>query len=166
MHRLVALLLPLSALVGCANIAEVAPGTPYADVTAKFGKPTTFCDLADGSNRAIWTSQPFGEQAWAAVVTTDGIVQSMQPVLKDKSFERLSQGTWTPERVRCAFGPPADVDEVGLPGVRKVVWSYRYRQYDVWYSMMYVFFDPATQIVVNHYPGPDPMYMYGDIWFF
>lgn len=166
MLRAILLTLPVSALVGCANIAEVQPGTPYTEMTSKFGQPSTICDLADGSNRAIWTSQPFGEQAWAAVVTTSGVVQSVEPVLTDKSFEQLSQGIWTPERVRCAFGPPADIDQVGMPSVRKVVWSYRYLQYDVWYSMMYVFFDPKTEVVVNHYPGPDPMYMYGDIWFF
>jgi hypothetical protein len=158
-------MLATTALSGCANMADTPPGTPLDAVTAQFGAPTMTCSQPDGATRAIWSQQPFGQYAWATNVTPEGNVGSVDQVLADKAFEQLSEGVWDPQRVQCAFGPPADIDGVGMPSVWKVVWSYRYKQYDVWNSMMYVFFDPQTNIVVDHYPGPDPMFMFDDVWF-
>lgn len=153
------------ALTACANMTETVPGTPYSVVQAEFGKPTMTCPLPEGGLRAIWSQQPFGQYAWGTNVTPDGLVGPVQQILSDKVFKQLSDGVWDTNRVQCEFGPPANIDGVGLPGNIKTVWSYRYKQYDVWNSMMYVFFDPATNIVIDHYPGPDPMFMYDDSWF-
>lgn len=151
-------------VAGCANMTQTLPGTPYTAVQAEFGKPTITCPRPDGGLRAIWSQQPFGQYAWGTNVTPDGLVGPVQQILSDKAFEQLSDGVWDAARVRCEFGPPADIDGVGLPGNIKTVWNYRYKQYGVWNSMMYVFFNPATNLVVDHYAGPDPMYMYDDNW--
>lgn len=152
------------ACTGCANMTETRPGTPYADVQAEFGRPTMTCALNDGRLRAIWSQQPFGQYAWGTNIGADGRVGPVVQILDDKVFEQLSDGVWDAARVQCEFGPPADIDGVGLPGNIKTVWSYRYKQYGVWNSMMYVFFNPDTNIVIDHYPGPDPMFMYDDSW--
>lgn len=152
------------ALSGCANMAETVPGTPYTSVQAEFGRPTLTCPLPDGGVRAVWSQQPFGQYAWGTNVSSDGRVGVVTQILSDKVFEQLSDGVWDTDRVQCEFGPPASIDGVGLPGNIKTVWSYRYKQYDVWNSLMYVFFDPATNLVIDHYPGPDPMFMYDDSW--
>ncbi len=153
-------------LSGCANMAQTPAGTPVAVVEREFGQPTITCPLPEGGFRAVWSQQPYGHYAWGTNVDAQGNVGSVVQLLDDKVFnESLSEGVWDTTRVNCMFGPPADIDSVGLPSVRKNVWSYRYRQYGVWYSLMYVFFDPATNLVVNHYPGPDPMFMYDDTWF-
>lgn len=152
-------------VAGCANMATTPPGTPVAVVEREFGKPTTTCPLPDGGYRAIWSQQPYGHYAWGTDVTPQGNVGEVVQLLTDRVFnDSLSQGVWDTTRVNCMFGPPADIDSVGLPSVTKTVWSYRYRQYGVWYSLMYVFFDPATNVMIDHYPGPDPMFMYDDFW--
>ena len=48
----------LASLAACANLAQVAPGTPLADVQAQFGTPNFECPQAGGGRRVIWTQQP------------------------------------------------------------------------------------------------------------
>ncbi len=159
-------LFALAALsTGCAQIATVKPGTSLATVEKQFGMPSTLCSAADGTKRAVWSQQPLGEFAFATTIGVDYRVSEFEQVLTDKSFNQLGSGVWTPERVRCTFGPPENISSVGLPGLVRTVWSYRYRQNGVWYSLMYVFFDKDTNTVNQYFAGPDPMFEYGDFKF-
>ncbi|MGB6241099.1 MAG: hypothetical protein WBF69_01320 [Castellaniella sp.] len=154
-------------LAGCANISKTPPGTPLAQVTAQFGAPTLQCTDRQGQARAIWSQQPFGQYAWAASVDPQGKVGPVQPILTDEHFQVLKQGVWTADQVRCEFGPPAVIDSAGLPNVRQVVWSYRYKQDHVWNSLMYVFMGRDGDQVTKFHPGPDPMYEHDNMvpWF-
>lgn len=147
------------ALVGCGSLNDVKPGDPLSMVEQRFGKPATTCRLADGGQRMVWSQQPFGQYAWGADIGADGRISTITQVLDDNVFQKLADGVWTPERVLCEFGPPEKIDKVGLPGDLKVVWSYRYRQYGVWYSLMYVFFGTDGKEVTQFFAGPDPMFM-------
>lgn len=151
-------LFALALAAGCTPLADLPAGTPLAEVEAQFGRPNYSCPLPDGGRRVIWSQQPMGQYAWATDVTPDGRTQGIEPVLTDASFERLRQGTWTAERVLCAFGPPAEVSEVGLPSSRQQVWAYRYRQSGVWNSLMYVYMGRDGERVTRFHPGPDPMF--------
>ena len=84
----------LLALSACANLAQVAPGTPLADVQARFGRPNFECPQANGGRRVIWTQQPMGQYAWGANVGTDGKVDRVLPLLTDPHFKVLETGTW------------------------------------------------------------------------
>ncbi|MBO9354467.1 hypothetical protein GG851_10720 [Bordetella petrii] len=148
----------VGALAACANMTQVPPNTPLADVSAQFGRPNFSCPIAGGGERVIWTQQPLGQFAWGANVGADGRVDQVVPILTDAHFKILATGTWTAEQVRCEFGPPAEISEVGLPSVRQVVWAYRYKQSGVWNSLMYVYLGRDGQRVTRFHPGPDPMY--------
>ncbi|MER1966117.1 hypothetical protein [Castellaniella sp. GW247-6E4] len=150
------------ALGACANIAATPPGTPIDQVQAQFGAPTLTCTSRAGKPRAIWSQQPYGQFAWGSDLTSDGRVERIEPVLTDAHFKVLAEGTWTPEQVRCEFGPPAQIDTAGLPSVRQIVWNYRYRQDGVWNSLMFVFFGRDGAQVTKFHPGPDPMYLQDD----
>ncbi|GAA0778452.1 lipoprotein [Castellaniella ginsengisoli] len=145
-------------LAGCAHIAATPPGTPLAQVTAQFGAPTLRCTDRQGRDRVVWSRQPMGQYAWGATVDAQGRVQGVESLLTDAHFQRLKQGVWTAEQVRCEFGPPAIIDTAGLPNVRQIVWSYRYKQDHTWNSLMYVFMGPDGRQVTKLHPGPDPMY--------
>uniref|UniRef100_UPI003F655849 hypothetical protein n=1 Tax=Castellaniella ginsengisoli TaxID=546114 RepID=UPI003F655849 len=145
-------------LAGCAHIAATPPGTPLAQVAAQFGAPTLRCTDRQGRDRAVWSRQPLGQYAWGATVDAQGRVQGVEPILTDAHFQILKQGVWTAEQVRCEFGPPAIIDTAGLPNVRQIVWSYRYKQDHTWNSLMYVFMGPDGRQVTKFHPGPDPMY--------
>lgn len=146
-------------LGACANIAATPPGTPIDQVQAQFGAPTLTCTSREGKPRAVWSQQPLGQYAWGSDLTPDGRIIKMESVLTDTHFQVLADGEWTPEQVRCEFGPPAQIDTVGLPSVRQIVWDYRYRQAGVWNSLMFVFFGRDGERVTTFYPGPDPMYL-------
>lgn len=145
-------------LAGCANPTQVPPGAPLGDAAARIGRPNFSCELPGGGQRVIWTQQPYGQYAWGANVGADGRIDQVVPVLTDAHFRRLASGTWTADQVRCEFGPPADISQVGLPNVRQVVWSYRYKQSGVWNSLMYVYMGRDGDRVTRFHPGPDPMY--------
>lgn len=154
------LLAAFLALAGCAQFKNVSPGTPLAEIEKQFGVPTLSCDLPNGGTRSVWSQQPYGDTAWAVDVSPEGQTGKLTQVLTDASFARLDKGIWKPEDVRCAFGPPVDVEKVGPPAAKKVVWSYRYLQSGVWHSMMYVYFGSDGEQVTNYHAGPDPMFMY------
>lgn len=156
--RLAAATAMLGLLSACANIASVPPGTPAQQVQAQFGQPSTACTNKDGAQRMIWSQQPYGQYAWGTNVNTAGNIDGIQPILTDEHFQVLSSGTWTPDQVRCEFGPPAEIDTVGLPGSRQIVWNYRYKQDHVWNSLMYVYFGTDGRAVTRFHPGPDPLY--------
>lgn len=160
--RWISLTTIVATTIGCAQITSVKPGTPLAAVEKEFGAPTTLCPFSDGTKRAVWSQQPFGEFAFATTTDSQSRVGEFEQVLSDRSFEKLSKGVWTPEQVLCEFGPPAIIDKVGLPSDLKIVWSYRYRQYGVWYSLMYVFFGTDGKAVTEYFAGPDPMFERGD----
>lgn len=160
--RWVTLTAVIASTAGCAQISSVKPGTSLTAVENQFGAPTTLCAEPNGTKRAIWSQQPMGHYAFATTVDATSQVSEFEQVLTDRSFNRLGEGVWTSEEVRCAFGPPERIGSAGLPGNTEIVWSYRYRQSGVWYSLMYVFLGTDGETVTRFYAGPDPMFMYND----
>jgi hypothetical protein len=152
----------LSLLSACTTMADIAPGTPVSQIQAKYGKPTYTCPTSSGGQRFIWSQQPSGQYAWATNTDSTGRTDKIVPVLTDEHFNVMKQGTWTPEQVRCEFGPPAEIGKVGLPSSTQIVWSYRYRQNGAWNSLMYVYFGPDGSRVTHFHPGPDPMFEHND----
>ena len=147
-------LLACAALVsGCATISSVAPNTPVAEVIKVHGKPDSACKNADGTERLIWTGQPYGQFAWGTNTTKDGKIGKIEQILTDKQFEALTIG-WTAEQLACQFGPPSNM--YGIAKGHEIVWAYRYKQYDVWPAMMYVYMGPKGDRVTRFHPAPDP----------
>ena len=141
-------------LVGCANYSSVKPGMPVAEAIQKLGKPSTTCTLEDGTQRLIWTMQPYGQYAWGTNTTKQGTVVGLQQLLTDAHFQVLASGRWTDKQVACEFGEPANKD--GISKGNEIVWAYRYKQEDVWNSMMYVYMGPQGNLVNRFHPAPDP----------
>jgi hypothetical protein len=144
----------IALVTGCANYQSVKPGMSAAEAIQKLGKPSTLCTREDGSQRLIWTMQPYGQYAWGTNTTKDGKVVEMQQLLTDKHFEVLSTGKWTDQRLACEFGEPAN--KYGVAKGNEIVWAYRYKQSDVWASMMYVYMGADGKEVTHFHPGPDP----------
>lgn len=151
-------------LAACATPLTIPDNSTLADASQRLGTPGTTCPLPDGGVRAVWSQQPQGQYAWAMEFNAAGQLVKRDAVLTDASFARLGEGSWTPDAVRCAFGPPADIGWVGVPSQRVPVWSYRYRENDVWNSVMYVYFDASGEHVTHFNPGPDPRFEDNPFW--
>src|SRR5690606_37423381 len=110
-------------LAGCGTISDFPPGTSIEQVKSKYGAPTVVCPDpgSGGGQRMVWSTQPAGRQAWATHVDAEGRVGIIEEVLTDEAFRRLDGSGWTQEQVRCEFGPPADVSEVGWGSARQLV---------------------------------------------
>lgn len=149
----------ISALLlgACATMQDIPPGSSFTEVQSRYGQPTLECPQADGSRMVVWSTQPMGHNAWATRVAPDGTVGAVEQVLTDAAFRRVEPGVWTTQQLQCAFGPPADISTVGMPSVRQTVWSYRYMQSGVWYSLMHVYVSDDG-VVTRMHPGPDPLY--------
>lgn len=147
------LLVCAALLSGCNTIGSVAPGTAVADVIKVHGKPDSTCKNADGTERLVWTGQPYGQFAWGANTTKDGKIIKIEQILTDPQFEVLTIG-WTAVQVACHFGPPSNM--YGIAKDNEIVWAYRYKQYGVWPAMMYVYMGPKGDRVTRFHPAPDP----------
>ncbi len=141
-------------LAGCANYSSVKPGMPVSEAVQKLGKPTTTCSREDGTQRLIWTMQPYGQYAWGTNTTPQGAVVGLQQLLTDAHFQVLATGKWTDQQVLCEFGEPAN--KYGIAKGNEIVWAYRYKQESVWNSMMYVYMGPQGNLVNRFHPAPDP----------
>lgn len=141
-------------LAGCANYSSVKPGMPVSEAVQKLGKPTTTCSREDGTQRLIWTMQPYGQYAWGTNTTPQGTVVGLQQLLTDAHFQVLATGKWTDQQVLCEFGEPAN--KYGIAKGNEIVWAYRYKQESVWNSMMYVYMGPQGNLVNRFHPAPDP----------
>jgi hypothetical protein len=149
-------LITVSAVVaGCASVASVPAGTPYLQVVEKFGNPAVSCPAANGGTRMIWTQEPAGEQVWATTVGSDKLTGPFTQLMQKPEFSVLREGEWTAGKVRCEFGPPANMEVYG-DNQNQIVWQYRYQGVDASYMMLFVTFDRATNQMVNYSTGPDP----------
>lgn len=144
----------IALLAGCANFQSVKPGMSVTEAIQKLGKPSTTCTLEDGTQRLIWTMQPYGQYAWGTNTTKQGTVVEMKQLLTDAHFQVLANGKWTAQQVLCEFGEPAN--KYGIAKGDEIVWAYRYKQEDVWAAMMYVYMGPQGNLVNRFHPAPDP----------
>ena len=62
----------IALVAGCANYQSVKPGMSVSEAIQKLGKPSTTCTREDGTQRLIWTMQPYGQYAWGTNTTKDG----------------------------------------------------------------------------------------------
>jgi hypothetical protein len=127
-------------------------GMSSAQLDSQFGKPVAERHEGNDDIR-IYSSQPLGQRASAAHVS-DGRVTAVEPLLNTEHFALIAVNDWNQKTVRDHFGPPAEIR-----GTREypIVWSYRYKEANVWDSLFSVMFD-STGTVRMTQNGPDPMY--------
>ena len=148
------------ALPGCASLKHPVPdGATLEQVTAKLGKPTATYADPDGSQWLEYRGQPMGQFQHMAHVGKDGRLISYEQVLTSDNFARVEVNTWTKDQVERHFGRPAEVSRDRKTGYE--VWSYRYKQDNVWNSFMNISFNErGTVRGVEDTPDPllDPRF--------
>ena len=141
----------ITLLVGCVNYSSVKPGMTVTEAIQKLGKPSTTCKRNDGTERLIWTMQPYGQYAWGTNTSKQGTVVGLQQLLTDAHFQVLASGRWTDARSTHASLARTRQAKTVVARGNENVWAYRYKQSSgVWDSMMYVYMGPRRQ------PGQPP----------
>lgn len=155
----------LALMAGCAPLTSVQPGTPMDNVVSKYGKPAVVCAQPDGSKRAVWTSQPAGETAYATKVLADRTVTGFEQVLSKAHLSKVQPGVWTADQVRCEFGPPAMTEAFGGSRGRGPTWAYHFMEAGGFYGLMYIDFEADGKTVrkvgTEIDPDRDPSMMGG-----
>jgi hypothetical protein len=137
-------------LAACAG-PPPAPGEPLANVMARLGRPTG--QYSNGADTMLeYAYGPFGQYTWMARIGPDGRLVSYEQVLTSAKFATVKPGKDNKETILRTFGRPTQV--VHYASVDGDVWLYRYKEQDVWNSMMSVEFNRqgVVQAMVN---GPD-----------
>jgi len=145
----------LALLTGCASLTTVPPtGASEQEVVAMIGQPTN--RYQEGNTQILeYARGPAGQQTFMARIGSDGRLASYEQVLTTQKFSTIKIGETTKEQILHTFGRPSETSYLALPKLE--VWSYRYKENDVWDSMMHVHFDHAG-IVRKVQNGPDPRY--------
>jgi hypothetical protein len=141
-------------LSGCSTFRQPSAGAPLADVTARLGKPNAVYPDPDGSQWLEYRGQPMGQFQHMAHVGADGRLVSYEQVLTSPNFARVTVNDWTRDQVLRNFGRPAEASRDRASGYE--VWSYRYKQDNVWNSFMNIYFN-ARGVVRRVENTADPL---------
>jgi hypothetical protein len=153
MKKLLFLTIFSGILAGCANLfgPPPAPGDSAEVVKAKLGEPTGV--YPNGADTMLeYAKGPLGQYTYMARIGPDGRLRSFEQVLTGEKFGTIKIGRDTKDSVLRIIGRPSQ--QVRYYSVDGDVWQYRYKESDVWNSLMDVQFDRngVVQALVN---GPD-----------
>ena len=145
-------------LGGCAAFMRETPhpGEPRAEVVAKLGPPSAVYPDPPGQVLEYATG-PMGQSTWMARIGPDGRLLSFEQVLTGEKFATIKVGAANKQDVLRIIGRPAETGYLRLGDYE--VWSYRYKESNVWDSMMHVHFDRGgiVRMMLN---GHDPIHQY------
>lgn len=153
--KIAVLAIPFS-LAACAALmpAPVNVGDSESEVVAKRGQPTQ--RYQDGKDHLLeYATGPWGQRTYMARIGPDGRLVSFEQVLTVQKFATVKVGETTKNDVLKTFGRPSDTSYLPLRDLE--VWSYPYKESEVWNSLMHVHFD-RTGIVRQMLNGPDPRF--------
>lgn len=158
MKSIIASLLLLVSLFlsGCASMygPPPEPGTPEQEVVARMGAPANRYKVGD-QTLLEYPGGYYGQQTWMARIGPDGRLIAVEQVRTLEKFGQIRINQSTKQDVLQLVGTPSEASWLGLK--QQEVWSYRYRENEVWNSMMHVMFDSAN-IVRGMENGRDPLY--------
>ena len=143
-------------LAACASFGNpsFSAGAPPAAIIAALGTPTARYDLADGY-LLEYRRGPWGQQTYMARFDRDDRLVSYEQVLNTDKFASIKINVDNKDDVLRTIGAPSETTYLSL--VHREVWSYPYRESNVWNSLMHVYFDNAG-IVRRLENGPDPKF--------
>jgi hypothetical protein len=137
-----AVLLALLALAaGCANFAQLSPGTSSLQVEALVGAPTEMWKDADGSEVWEYPLGPFGVETYMVSFGPDRTVRQVRQVLTEETIIRLRVGM-SRDEVRRLLGKPREIRMFDLNN--EEIWSWRYREWQVRNMALHVQFDRSS----------------------
>ncbi|MDB5840972.1 MAG: outer membrane protein assembly factor BamE [Herminiimonas sp.] len=129
--------------LGACGTVPVNIGESEQQVIAKLGNPTH--RYQDGNDRLLEYMQgPWGQATYMARIGPDGKLISYEQALAADKFAKIKIGESRKEDVLRTIGAPSETSYLSLPKLE--VWSYPYRESNVWDSVMHVHFDDAGTV--------------------
>ena len=147
----------LALLSACAPVV-LQPGEPESAVLSKLGQPTNRYQLgnSDSGDRGVlleYAHGPFGQVTYMANIGPEGTLRNFEQVLTSGKFAAIEPGVANKYDVLRLIGAPGDTSPLELSHLQ--IWSYPYKQDNVWDAMMHVHFD-RDGVVRKMMNGWDP----------
>lgn len=145
-----------AALSACTTLfpPAVNVGDTEADLIAKRGQPTN--QYQEGNNHLLeYALGPWGQKTYMARIDANGKVVSFEQVLTLEKFASIKVDETHKNDVLRIIGAPSETSYLSLRNLE--VWSYPYKEANVWNSIMHVHLD-RQGIVRQMLNGPDPRF--------
>jgi len=155
LRRAIALPVFAALLAACANFFAISPGTPDKQVRAQVGAPDTVWKNSDGSETWEYPLGPFGTETYMITIASNRAVGGVSQVLSDEFLFKVQAGM-SREEVRRLLGRPTEVER--YQRLKEEVWSWRYREKDVWYMLFNAHFDSDTGVLRRISRTTDPLH--------
>jgi hypothetical protein len=121
-RHIVAMLIAVSLLGGCAMPASVVPGSTTAEELLKrLGSPTDRRNNPQGGEFWEYAYGPEGTETWLFGVDQGGMVRSSTQLLTEERLQRIIPGETTEDEVLRLLGRPREITR--LRG--ETVWEWR-----------------------------------------
>lgn len=147
----------VSTMMGACTALMPSPvniGDSEADLIAKRGQPTH--RYPAGTERLLeYPTGPWGQRTYMARISAEGRIISFEQVLTTQKFATIIVGEASKTDVLRTIGSPSETSYLSLSDLE--VWSYPYKENEIWNSVMHVHFDRAG-IVRKMLNGPDPRF--------
>src|SRR4051812_6552543 len=130
-----------AAVAGCATANlpnSVSPGMPAGEVASRMGKPVAEGRLLNNDTYWDYTLQPRGFHNYRVTFGPDERVRGVQDLLTEANFGNIRAGM-SPAEVAAVVGPSREAYRYGNG---TMVWSYRYRDYEI-IKLFHIVFDRA-----------------------
>jgi hypothetical protein len=134
-------------LASCASYdgRGLRPGaSTEAELRQVMGEPAMQFANPDGSRELAYPRGPLGSQTFMAHVSREGIVQAIEPVLSDGTFNAIQPGM-TEDQVLRMIGPPRET--MAFPRLGHVAWDYKYQDTWGYQAIFSVTFDRDGRVV-------------------
>src|SRR5215212_2545324 len=119
------------AIAGCAGV-QLNPGEAEPDVLAKLGPPTH--RYQDGTDTLLeYMHGPWGQTTYMARIGPDKKLIAYDQVLTVQKFAQIQLGRATKGDVLKTIGAPSGTSYLPLPQLE--VWTYPYKESNVWNSL-------------------------------
>jgi hypothetical protein len=151
--RTASLLLSAALVAGCASWGKppVSAGDSESQVIAKLGAPAH--RYQTGNELLLeYPRGPWGQATYMARIGPDGRLLRYEQVLSTEKFASIVVNQASKQDVLHTVGAPHDTSY--FPRRDLEVWSYPYKEGNVWNSVMHVHFD-RKGIVREMQNGPD-----------
>lgn len=129
-------------------------GTPESEVVAKLGRPTNRY-MVGNDYLLEYAKGPWGQRTYMARFDANGRLLSYEQVLTVEKFNTIKVNQATKTDVLQTVGAPSETSYLPLRDLE--VWTYPYKESNVWNSLMHIHFD-REGIVRQMLNGPDPRF--------
>ena len=134
-------------LTACSHPQLMDPGMTESQVRTELGAPHAAVDTGEGTQRWVYSMQPFGQEVWWIEFDADGRIVRREEVLDRAHMALIKPGVSTKKDVWNLFGKCAQEYTFSL--IDQTAWMYRFKDDGLFDMACWVQFDVNGVVKVS-----------------